>query len=357
MSIREAVDTCKALVREQSAYLLPRQRVCYLDGAPGNGKSAVPQIAAMELSAELGFEVPCYVLSGPGANPTDPLGIPWGGVDPATGQLKGEWLAAGIWGEAAAHRGPSILVIDDTGQALQAVLAALFFLLDHRRVGNVKLDDRCLIVLTANRSIDVGSGARTAPRPLLQRAAIRYTVEVSPSEWVAWAEGEALHDAVISAIQWQPVWLNAPLQDGDSLDSSGASPRVWHEISGNLRLTKAHGLSRPALNCSTRKHLGESLGDRFLSFLSQYELLPDLRPLLANPASAPLPSFTGSDGLPLAVVLGSALANIGKRSASLLTSCCILLDRLPEESASVAWRKLRSAGLLAGTVWDKRGSV
>lgn len=322
-------------------WLPPSRRIIGIQGAPGEGKTSCVVDAAKADG------VPCWVISGPSMDPTDPKGLGWAGVGP-DGDLSAQWLAAGLWREMASYQGAGILCLDDVYQSTALVQSALLAVMDQRRVGDIAMHPGIIIVWTANRRCDRGAGGgRAVISPFVGRALYNLAVEVTPEEWVVWAQAQPLHSAVVDAIDCHPEWLHSPLSDEDMVEGcTGASPRVWHEVALTLRLGKFGGISREDTSHAIRRAFGGALGREFLSFWRAHSQLPNLRTWLANPATCDLPIWEQADGsgLSTAILAARCLGGMAAADPSLASAARILLDRMPAEAAAVGRRRLARMG-------------
>lgn len=144
-----------------------------LSGAPGVGKSEIVTEVARERGLTLLIEHPVI------ADPVDYRGLPR--------QVGGhaEWLPIGQLRRLAETDEPTLVLLDDVGQASASVQAALMQLVLARRIGDAAISPHVSFVLASNRPAD-RSGARPLLAALVNRLLV-LPVEAVGSVWAEWA--------------------------------------------------------------------------------------------------------------------------------------------------------------------------
>lgn len=200
-------------------------------GPPGIGKSAAARALARAMTAQrqaknpLAGEALCEVIDLTNRMPEDIGGIPFralmGTVDITVYAVQ-SWLARlcqpGAYG---------VLLLDDLPTASPAVQVAVRALILDRMIGDARLSDDVLIVVTGNRRQD-GSKAVTLPAHF-RNSVLFLEIEVDADEWCQWAADEEIEPALVSFISFKPGLLAKLPADADELGAF-PTPRTWHKL-------------------------------------------------------------------------------------------------------------------------------
>lgn len=146
-------------------------------GAPGIGKSHITEAWAKETDQALIIDHP------PIAQSVDYRGLP------SVVDGEAQWLPLGTLKRICRPDcPPTVLLLDDVGQAPAPVQAALMQIVWARKLGDASLSPNVTIVLASNRTED-----RSGVRPMLAALAGRVQicrVDMQPEDWCEWAVGQ-----------------------------------------------------------------------------------------------------------------------------------------------------------------------
>ncbi len=246
-------------------------------GPPGGGKSEI--IAAGVADAGADSIVSHPVLS----DPTEGKGFPW----PAADKQSATFLPYGDLARALAATRPTAWVLDDLGQAADAVQASFMQPLQARRAGGRQLPDCVTFIAATNRRAD-----RAAVKGLIEPMKSRFKtiVELVPDldEWCAWALDNGICAEVVAFLRFRPELLSAFDPSADIVNSP--IPRTWSHVS-LLMSVELDPATRAAAICGA---VGDAAGGEFLAFLSLWAELPNIDGITIDPDSAAIPAQPGT---------------------------------------------------------------
>jgi hypothetical protein len=154
--------------------LVSPARPILLVGGAGVGKSEIVATIAEARGEQLVVEHPAM------AEAVDYRGLP------SIVDGRAQWLPIGALRDLCSPDcPPTILLLDDLGQAIGSVQAACMQLVLSRHIGDHRLADTVSIVAATNRSDD-RAGVRQILAPLRNRLLI-VEIEASAAEWASWA--------------------------------------------------------------------------------------------------------------------------------------------------------------------------
>ena len=173
---------------------IPNKVSILIKGAPGVGKSDIVTQVAKELGYNLIVEHPIV------SDPTDFKGLPFPRGEEAV------FLPYGNLSRIIKTKEPTIFFIDDLGQALYAVQAAVMQLLLTARIGSHKVSDKVTFVAATNRRID-----QAGVQGLLEPVKSRFIsiVELTPDleDWCKWALENNMPPELVAFIRFRPNLL------------------------------------------------------------------------------------------------------------------------------------------------------
>jgi hypothetical protein len=250
-----------------------------IEGSPGVGKTDLIHQA----SAELDWHEP-LVTHPAVADPTDYKGMP-------VADGKGGYHFAPIGMVRVAlewkpEKGPVILFVDDVGQAVPAVHNSLmqFAWEDSRQLDGKKLPPEVRIMMATNRKEDranVGSFSTA-----LKGRTVIYNLEPDINSWLDWAAVNGVNPILMAYLTMCSQHLNDPRPSGDLKQSP--NPRTW-KILSDLTLMNFPDDCRKELYSGC---VGEDQAVQYLAFERIWAGLPDLRKVMHEPDSVPVPNET-----------------------------------------------------------------
>ena len=163
-----------------------------ITGAPGIGKSDIVGQAAAKAGYELIVEHPVV------ADPTDYKGIPWVDKDG-----NANFVPIGNLARMMQATSPTVVLLDDIGQAMLAVQAAVMQLLLARRVNDKLIPDCVTFLAATNRRTD-RAGVTGLLEPVKSRFVSIINLDVDLEDWVKWALANNLPTELIAFIRFRP---------------------------------------------------------------------------------------------------------------------------------------------------------
>ena len=274
-------------------------------GQPGSGKSQT--IAEAVLAA--GFEL---IISHPVIkDPTDYKGLPTKIQDKAVFLPFGELL------QLIEADKPTVLFLDDVGQASKAVQAALMQIVHARAIDGHAISDNVKIIAASNRRTD-NAGVAGVLQPFKSRFTI-VNLDPDADQWIDWALGQQdIPIELIGAVKYNKAWINK--YEPSKTFTNVPQPRNLHAIGKQM----TDGLPRELLREVAVGRLGLSAGTDFMSFMALLDKLPTPADILANPKTADVPEEASCK-----YVLSNIL--IQQADADNLGAFATYLDRYPNE--------------------------
>jgi hypothetical protein len=268
-------------------FMVPRQEVILVTSAPGCGKSTM----CNDFGVRMGMDVQSRW---PGnEDPTVPGGFPWCYSD-----KKGNPYANLVMYEhnrvLLEATKPTLIVLDDFGQATNAVQSAYMPLLLDRKVGGKKLSDFISFVVCTNRREDRANVSGIL-LPIRSRCLGGiYNLTTSTRDFKLWGLKNGLPFELI-----QFIGLMESRRENRLLDEN--PPK---EITGYYcpRTVAAAGFAQKAGIPENMEYTifagicGESWAAEYTAFLKIARNLPSKEQIFAMPDTAPVPDYTMKDG-------------------------------------------------------------
>ena len=216
-------------------------------GAPGIGKSSIVGQLAKENNLEF-VDVRLSQLA-----PTDLRGLPVA-IDNTSKWYPPEFLP---------HNGAGIFFLDELNMAPPAMQGVAQQLILDRKVGSYSVPEGWYVWAAGNRKED-RAAVFDMPSPLANRF-LHLEVEPDFQSFKTYALTNGVHEQIIAFLSFRSTLLHKL----DSQQAAWPSPRSW------MMASKLHesGLSiAPAV--------GEATAGEFVAFISLYQTLPSLAPIL-----------------------------------------------------------------------------
>ena len=176
-------------VAELVTHLLKEQVVLCIWGPPGCGKSDIVAQAV----ARLGWDM--IVMHPVVCDPTDFKGLP------AFKDGGAEFVPFADLQRMMMADKPLVVFLDDLGQAVPSVQAAVMQLVLARQIGGKKISDQVRFVAASNRAEDKAGVSRMLT-PLLNRVE-HVDIGVSVEDWQLWAVANNIDARVRAFIAWK----------------------------------------------------------------------------------------------------------------------------------------------------------
>lgn len=292
-------------------------------GPPGIGKSDIHAQTAQELGYDYQVIYPSLL------DPTDMSGLP---VPTGTGaNRRVERLIDDLLGSILRATRPTLVLLDELGQASPAMQSACAPLLLARTIAGHRIPDHVAICAATNRRRD-RAGANHLLTHLLSRMCT--IVELSPDidSWCGWALSHKIRPEIISFLRFRTPLLTATDTDLEQAYSDGGaypSPRSWTHASQLLDADVPRDIEGEAL----RGSVGTGAATELLAHLAMVRTKINIDTILEG---GKLPS--GPSAL-YATAAGAACRANAKTANSILG----LAQRLHATAAEYAILLLRDA--------------
>ena len=314
-SIRQAQGIIRHLVKTGLGYqgLTP-----YFVGDPGIGKTAIVESIARE------FNMKFFALHLSYREPTDLLGLPMfdKGKD---GVMVTRFIPPSFM-----HYDKDdtvLLFLDELPQGVPTVQNGASQLIHERRVGDVCLPAKTLIVAAGNKSTN---RANTFPLGAhLKNRVETIQVGVNAEEWVEdVANPMELHEAVVSYIRRSPEMLSRTDPNADSYPS----PRSWTKVGMLLK----HPAQMYVERALVHGEIGKDASAMFMAHMEIYRGLRNPQDIINDPARCKLPT-----GNTAPTIMWSEITMLARRARKEnIDAICVYFDRLPAEYATVGMRDI-----------------
>lgn len=244
-----------------------------IKGAPGIGKSDIVAQAAEDAGFELIITHPVV------EDPTDKKGLP--GI--VEGQA--EFLPYGDLRKMMDADQPTVVFLDDLGQAPPAVQAANMQLLLAREVNGQRISEEVTFVAATNRKED-RAGVSGILEPVKSRFATIVELEVDIDDWCEWAFDHDILPEVVAFVRFRSdLVLNPQRPTGDIVNRPCPRTVAFASKLISLGLDSVEVLSGAC---------GEGFAHELVAFLKVFKTMPNIDAILMNPDSAPVPEEMSS---------------------------------------------------------------
>jgi hypothetical protein len=250
-------------------FLIKKRHSIHLWGAPGIGKSDVVR----EIARDLGWTLIEFRANL--REPVDCRGIPV--ADLATGVTK--WLVPDELPRADRDGEFGILFLDELNTASPQMQAALFQLVLERRLGDYVLPPGWTIIAAGNRVSD-RAAAQRMPTALRNRFAHLY-VTPDVQAWTAWAVANNVAPEMIAFVRFRPLLIHK-MPTGD--ENCFPTPRSLTRAAEYVDAPK--DVRRDLM----ATHVGDDVASEIDGFIDLYHSIGTLDDIIANPATAKLPT-------------------------------------------------------------------
>jgi hypothetical protein len=261
-------------IRRLLVQLIPMNEPLLLVGSPGIGKSDTVEYAAKQLKQDLIVTHPVV------DDPTDYKGMPavvQGGEH--GGEASAQFLPFGdLWRMIEAKR-PTLVFMDDIGQAPPAVQAAIMQLVLARRINGHRVSDKVTFVAATNRRQDKAAVTGLIT-PLLDRFTTVVTMDFDLDDWIAWGIENDMPALLLSFARFRTD-LMAKFEANKDMRKS-ATPR---SVAALGRLMNA-GIDDYEVWAGA---VGDGFATEFRAFYQTASEMPSRDEIYLNPTKVPVP--------------------------------------------------------------------
>lgn len=317
--------------------MIPARKPVLIGGAPGIGKTDIVTQAALAAGADLLVWHPVT------SDPTDFKGLPFYDAAQNTAAFKPYDKLARLRDATRL----TVVLLDDLAHALPATMSAAMHLILAREIDGVRISDSVVFIACTNRSSDM-AGTNAIIEPLKSRFATIVELVIDKVSWVEWAKRNGIAIKTIAYIdKYGEASLNNFLPSKQLTNSP--SPRAWSHVSDHEVLFDGDDeLKWPAIHGA----IGDTEATKYRTFSDLYDILPDVKNIIANPKTAPIPVRIDER-----YATASALANVAnlKTIDAIVTYCERLHDAGQGDYGVLTLRdaSLRDKALLTTGAWQK----
>jgi hypothetical protein len=290
-------------------------------GGPGTGKtqSIVGRVAPMN-----GFEKIVLVHAGV-KEPTDFAGLPF----PSECRTYAEFLPFGDLREMCEATVPTLVFLDDVGQAQHSVQAALMQLLEGGNLNGRKMSGQVRFILASNRTED-RAFVQKMISPLENRIMPHIDFEPDLEEWAKIMLERKRSPEIVAFNRWRNGQALYEFGKGkDSKDHAFPTPRSWEKLAcfiADPDVDRSDDLFPEIVS----GFIGKARGMDFCAFLEVWKELPSKAEVVRDPDKARLPS-SAQGTWAVSSWIGSVI-DAGNSAAVFRYA-----NRLPAEYAAVAY--------------------
>lgn len=258
---------------DEALHCMSRGLTPLITSSPGMGKSSIMHQLARDHNLKL-IDVRLSQCT-----PEDLSGFPMRSGNKATFTpfdifpVEGDEIPAGYEGW--------LLFLDEMTSATKPVQAAAYKLILDRMVGSYKLHSHVAVVAAGNKMSD--KAVVNAMSTALQSRVIHYELSLSSKEWLNHAFSQGFDHRVTAFIGYMPNKLMDFRPDHQ--DKTFACPRTWEFLS---RLIKGEVVSED-IGARVAGTIGEGMAVEFITFAQEFDRLPKVADILANPNLVPVP--------------------------------------------------------------------
>lgn len=238
-----------------------------LKGAPGVGKTDLCLQVAKDSKRQSITVIPAI------SDPTDAKGIP--------GKDNGhyEWMLCGDARRIIEAKKPTLVLIDDLGQAAPMVQAAYMQWLLLRRIGEHDVPDCVTFIAATNRRED-RAGVSGVLEPVKSRFVTILQLDVDTDDWIKWAFDNDMPSEIIGFVHFRPSMLTQHTPTSDIVN--GPCPRTMAHAGELLKV----GLDDLETLSGA---IGEGAAAELFGFIRVFRSLPNIAGILTDPDGATVP--------------------------------------------------------------------
>lgn len=245
-----------------------------ITGAPGIGKSDI----ISQIAADNNYNL---IISHPvTADPTDYKGLPTVSNNTAV-FLPYADLSALITADK-----PTIFFIDDLGQAMPSVQAAIMQLVLARQINGHKIADCVRFIAATNRVAD-RAGVSGILEPLKGRFEI---IELTPNldDFKSYCFANNINSILPAFLDYRPDLLHS-FKPSASLTNS-PSPRNWVRTASIIDDTEKNLIPADCITELCAGNVGDAAALELTAFIRIFQNLPDLEKILTAPETVAVPA-------------------------------------------------------------------
>ena len=283
-------------------YIVP-----YLIGGAGLGKTTMVKDATQRVADNRKVKMECRILSLAQYEPSEIAGwlIP-NENSTAMNRIKPDWMPD--------PDTCGVLFLDELPQAVVANQNIAAQITNERRVGPWSLPDGWVVVAAGNRMSD-RAGTNNMPSHLKDRLMF-LEIEADLEDTIAYYYSKRIDERICAFLRFRPEWLHKFDRDANACPS----PRSWERVGSIM----SWGLDPVNQLEAIAGQVGRAATADFTGFLKMYDSVPDIDKLIANPASADVPS----DPAVLYAICAAIASRVNEKNVGNVIK---YLERLPQQ--------------------------
>lgn len=305
-TVLEGVSLKTSLAKPLLMKLMEKRKPFLLKGAPGVGKTDLVTEAAAASGMDI---IVCHPVT---SDPTDAKGMPW------VNEGEANFLPIGDLRKMVNAKVPTVVFLDDLGQAAPLVQASFMHLLLARHVGEHKVSEHVTFAAATNRKSD-----KAAVSGILEPVKSRFTtiieLAVDPDAWYEWANRNDLPHELISYVRWKG---GGPLVDfKPSADITNTpSPRTLASAGEIMKW----GLPDYTEFVALAGAIGQGEATHLHAYIKMARELPTVEAIIKEPAKIKMP-----DKPDVLYALSGALSR--RSDMENFSNIMIFVERMPKE--------------------------
>lgn len=248
-----------------SFYFTSRMAVM-LTGAPGIGKTDIVTAAAAKAGARLIITHPVT------ADPTDAKGLPF----PSKDGKSANFLPYGDLLTIINATEPTVVFLDDLGQAPPAVQASYMQLILARRINQHVVPNCVTFAAATNRRTD-RAGVTGILEPVKSRFAAILPLEANFEDWKVWAYDHEIPAELIAFLSFKKNLFSEAWKASQDIEAQPC-PRTWAFAAKTLNAKLNPRIETLALGGT----VGEAAAGELQAFLRMHRQLPAIEDILKD---------------------------------------------------------------------------
>jgi len=245
-------------------------------GMPGGGKTEI----TIQAAEHIGFDV---IITHPVIDdPTNYKGFPFKEVD-ADGNISADFVPFGMLRKLIEADRPTLMFMDDMGQAPKATQAAAMQLLWGGKLNGANISPHVSFIVASNRREDKAAVTGMI-EPLKNRATIVH-LTTNVDDWCKWAIENKQPPENIAFNRFRPKFIIEGYEPTIDFTNS-ATPRTIAKCGDFLKAGVPSSIEHEIYAGTA----GDRFAIEFINFLQIYRQIPDIQSIIKNPDAAEVPT-------------------------------------------------------------------
>lgn len=244
-------------------------------GMPGGGKTEI----TLQAAEKIGYDT---IITHPVIDdPTNYKGFPFKEVD-ADGNITADFVPFGMLRKLIEADQPTLMFMDDMGQAPKATQAAAMQLLWGGKLNGADISEHVSFIVASNRREDKAAVTGMI-EPLKNRATIVH-LTTNVDDWCKWAIENKQPPENIAFNRFRPKFIIEGYEPTVDFTNS-ATPRTIAKCGDLLKAGIPSSIEQETYTGTA----GEGYALEFVNFLEKFRQIPNIRNIIKNPETAEIP--------------------------------------------------------------------